>query len=59
MYAKPSPIRTLTVGFGFAPNLPNNSPKTTRCWLAGLTKKYQLYISPPVGNYTLPRRSLL
>jgi len=26
IYAEPSPIRTVTVGFGFAPNLSNSSP---------------------------------
>jgi len=60
-YAKPSPIRTVTVGFGITPNLSINQliqNKPTKR-LAGLANTTQIVLTiPPVGNCTLPRRSL-
>jgi hypothetical protein len=56
--AKPSPIRTVTVGFGFAPNL--SLPRTIyTAETSGLDAYTHIRAIPPVGNYTLPRRSLL
>jgi hypothetical protein len=60
-YAKPSPIRTVTVGFGITPNLSINQPMQNRLTkrLAGLANTTQIaFAIPPVGNCTLPRRSL-
>ena len=44
-------IRTVTVGFGVAPNLLTLSPKTRRKALAGLRLCPPL---PPVGSFTPP-----
>jgi hypothetical protein len=60
-YAKPSPIRTVTVGFGISPNLSINQPMQNRPIkrLAGLANTTPIALTiPPVGNCTLPRRSL-
>jgi hypothetical protein len=66
----PSPIQTFTVGFGFSPNPPAQSallimthwldlrPTITSETGRGLDEFWlPSLILPPVGNYTLPRRS--
>src|SRR6266568_177249 len=59
IYAKPSPIRTLTVGFGFAPNLSNSSPRLAHCRLAGLTKASTLRLTAGRELHPAPKVSVL
>jgi len=59
IYAEPSPIRTVTVGFGFAPNLSNSSPTLAHRWLAGLTKVSTIRLTAGRELHPAPKVSCL